>query len=290
MFARSSLRRRAAVGLALVSSIVGSACVAAPPVGKFADLSHGVERIDDLTYGAAIDEFGDLEMLDLTMFRPAGPIGEARPAIVFIHSGAFTGGHRSEQDAMAREFAERGYVTVTITYRLHEGAWIWFNSPSEVALGAARDARHDAQAAVRWLRANAAEYGIDAGHIGTVGYSAGAITAVGVGQHPEDPGDSGNPGQSSKVCVAVSLSGIAVEGNIEADDAPVLMFHGGDDFIVPVSYARQSAWVAAVNKRLVDYVEFPKIGHTVPQQRAAELSPKLVSTLRKYLVEEPPCV
>ena len=70
----------------------------------------------------------------------------------------------SLDDGLASEFdrliAERGYVTVTITYRLHEGAWIWFNSPSDVALGAARDARHDAQAAVRYLRANAAEYGM----------------------------------------------------------------------------------------------------------------------------------
>ena len=66
------------------------------------------------------------------MFRPTAG-DEPRPAIVFIHSGAFTGGLRSEQDAMAEEFAARGYVTVTITYRLREGAWIWFNSPSDVA-------------------------------------------------------------------------------------------------------------------------------------------------------------
>ena len=79
-------------------------------------------------------------------------------------------------------------------------------------------------------------------------------------------------------------------GDIEADDAPVLMFHGGDDFIVPVSYARQTAWKAAVAKRLVDYVEFPKIGHTVPQQRSKELTPELVRVLREYLVEKPPCV
>ncbi len=287
MFGSFSLRR--AVTAAIAVAALGSACAAPPPVGKFADLDQRVERIDDLTYGAAIDEFGDLETLDLTMFRPTAG-DEPRPAIVFIHSGAFTGGYRSEQDSMAQEFAERGYVTVTITYRLHEGAWIWFNSPSDVALGAARDARHDAQAAVRYLRANAAEYGIDPGRIGAVGYSAGAITAIGVGQHPEDPGDSGTPGVSSKICLAVSLSGIAVEGDIEADDAPVLMFHGGDDFIVPVSYARQSAWKAAVAKRLVDYVEFPKIGHTVPQQRGKELTPELVRVLREYLVEKPPCV
>jgi len=288
MFGPISTRRALVAGLALVSSIAAG-CATPPPVGKFADKASGVERLDDLTYGEAVDEWGDPESLDLTMFRPTGADGP-RPAIVFIHSGAFTGGLRSEQDAMAQEFAERGYVTVTITYRLREGAWIWFNSPSDVALGAARDARHDAQAAVRWLRAHAAEYGVDAGHIGAVGYSAGAITAIGVGQHPEDPGDSGTPGESSKICVAVSLSGIAVEGQVEADDAPVLMFHGGDDFIVPVAYARETAWQAARAGRLAGYTEFPKIGHTVPQQRGAELTPTMVRVLRDYLVDKPPCV
>ena len=91
--------------------------------------------------------------------------------------------------------------------------------------------------------------------------------------------------------MAVGVIEMTVGGlTLEADDAPVLMFHGGDDFIVPVSYARQTAWKAAVAKRLVDYVEFPTIGHTVPQQRSKELTPELVRVLREYLVEKPPCV
>lgn len=283
------LVRRALAALAISAVLTAASCATPPPVGPYADRSPGVERIEDLTYGEAVDEYGDLETLQLDMFRPAGFAGP-RPAIVFIHSGAFTGGYREEQSALAEEFAERGYVTVTVSYRLREGEWIWFNSPSDVVLGAARDARHDAQAAVRWLRANAEQYGVDAGHIGAVGYSAGGITAIGMAQHPEDPGDSGTADQSSQVCVAVAISGIAVEGAIEADDAPVMMFHGADDFIIPASYARETAWVAAIHKKLVGYVEFPKIGHTVPQQRGAELEPTMVRALRKYLVESPPCV
>ncbi|MFN8053216.1 MAG: alpha/beta hydrolase [Acidimicrobiales bacterium] len=281
-------RSSALVGVLAISSMALASCATPPPTGAYADRAYRAERIDDLNYGAAIDEYGDLEQLDLTMFRPVGADGP-RPAIVFIHSGAFTGGYRSEQDSMAEEYAERGYVTVTITYRLHEGAWIWFNTPSDIALQAARDARHDAQASVRWLRANAAEYGIDPGHIGAVGYSAGAITAIGVGEHPEDPGDSGTPGESSRICVAVSISGIAVEGNVQPDDAEVLMFHGGADVIVPTAYARQSAWEAGKAHRLAGYVEFPKIGHTVPQQRRAELTPTMTRVLKEYLVDKPPC-
>lgn len=282
--------RRAVSALGLVLLLTSPACDApSPPVGRFADRSSAVERIEDLTYGEAVDEHGELEELQLTMFRPTAHEGP-RPAIVFIHSGAFTGGLRSEQDEMATAFAERGYVTVTISYRLREGEWIWFDSPSDVVTGAARDARHDAQAAIRWLRANAGEYDIDAGHIGAVGYSAGGITAIGLAQHADDPGDSGNPEQSSKVCIAVSLSGIAVEGDVESDDAPVLMFHGADDWLVPTRFARETAWKAAVNKKLVDYVEYPRIGHGLFFQSQKELTPKLVKALRDHLVKDPPCV
>lgn len=286
----SRLPLRAVVALALGPIVaLSTSCVSAPPVGPFADPTHTVERLDDLQYGEAIDENGQPEPLDLTMFRPADAAASPRPAIVFIHSGAFTGGYRSEQDDIAQEFARRGYVTVTITYRLREGAWIWFNTPSDVALGAARDARHDAQAAVRWLRANAATYGVDGGHIAAVGYSAGAITALGMAEHPEDPGDSGTPDQSSRICVAVSLSGIPVEGDIGPDSAPVLMFHGGSDPIVPTAYARQGAWTAGANHRLVDYVELKGIGHLLFYQSRDQYMPKMVETLRTYLVDGPSC-
>lgn len=283
-------RRAATMGVlvALVAATAAS-CATPPPTGEYIDRMYATTEADGLTYGDAPDLWGAEQDLELTLYRPVGAPGP-RPAIVFIHSGAFTGGSRTEQAAMAREFAERGYITATITYRLREGTWIWFNSPSDFARGAVQDARHDAQAAVRWLRANADVYGVDPGRIGAVGYSAGAITAIGVGQYPEDPGDSGNPGYSSKICLAVSLSGISVEGPVLPDDAEVLMFHGGSDIIVPTQYARNTAFGAAVSKRLAGYVEYAEVGHTLPHQRGDELMPTMVRTLREWLVERPACV
>jgi len=284
--------RSLAIGVRLVAAgllaSLAASCAAPPPTGRFADPSYGIERSNDLGYGTATDENGEPEQLRLDLFRPINADGP-RPAIVFIHSGAFTGGVKSEQDSMATDFAARGYVTATITYRVREGAWIWFNTPSGIALDAARDARHDAQAAVRYLRANSDLYGIDAGRIAAAGYSAGAITAIGVGQHPEDPGNSGNAGPSSAVCLAVSLSGIAVEGEIEADDADIVMFHGGDDFIVPTAYARGSAMRAAKAGHLLGYHEFPGVGHGLPYQRTPEIMPTLIKVLRDRLANGAPC-
>ena len=60
---------------------------------------------------------------------------------------------------------------------------------------------------MRWLRANAATYGIDPTRIGIGGESAGAITATLVGLLSEDVGTSGNPGWPSTVGGFVSVSG-----------------------------------------------------------------------------------
>jgi acetyl esterase/lipase len=59
--------------------------------------------------------------------------------------------------------------------------------------------KHDAQAAVRWLRANAATYRLDPSRIAIGGSSAGAITAMMVSYNAVDPGSSGNPGYPSDV-------------------------------------------------------------------------------------------
>ena len=92
------------------------------------------------------------------------------------------------------------------------------------------EALADAQTAVRFLRTNAATYGIDPGRIAIGGSSAGAITALNVGfSSSEDP--------SAAVGAAVSLSGAALFVTIDSGDAPSLDFHGTADPLVPYPLA-----------------------------------------------------
>ena len=74
---------------------------------------------------------------------------------------------------------------------------------------------HDCKAAVRWLRANAAAYGIDPTRIGALGGSAGAHLVALLGTtngRQELEGNGGNPAQSSAVqavcefCAPVDLT------------------------------------------------------------------------------------
>ena len=108
---------------------------------------------------------------------------------------------------------------MSINYRLSPDGCS-ANAPSGSCVQAIIDAQHDAQAAVRFLRANAATYGVDTDRIAIGGTSAGAITALNVGYNPDDPGTSGNPGQSSAVKGAVSLSGAKILGTAGPGDAP----------------------------------------------------------------------
>jgi acetyl esterase/lipase len=85
------------------------------------------------------------------------------PAVLWIHGGAWECGDK--HPCPVREFAARGYVIASIGYRLSDKAAF----PSQL---------HDCKSAVRWLRANAPEYGIDPTRIGVWGESAGGHLAA----------------------------------------------------------------------------------------------------------------
>jgi beta-xylosidase/acetyl esterase/lipase len=106
--------------------------------------------------------------LQLDLYLPATPQGGAVPAVIFVHGGGWRVGERRNFAPMAIAMAQRGYAAATISYRLSPEA----QYPAAI---------HDAKAAVRWVRANAAQYGIDAGRIAIAGGSAGGQIASLVG-------------------------------------------------------------------------------------------------------------
>ena len=113
---------------------------------------------------------------------------------MWVHGGGFTTGDKSSGRARATPFAKLEYSPVSINYRLLSPDGCGGNpNPTPLCQHAALEAQHDAQAAVRWLRANAATYRIDTDRIAMAGASAGAVTSVLAATHSEDPGTSGNP-------------------------------------------------------------------------------------------------
>lgn len=130
-------------------------------------------------------------------FPPSEAPGPGRPAILAIHGGSWIGGSKRlfrpglrDQHPMVVRLAEAGFVVVAPDYPLAR--------PGVSAWPAARDGLHEA---VRWIRRNARELGVDPGRIAALGQSAGGHLAATLGT-PLDAED-----ESSRVQAVVSFYG-----------------------------------------------------------------------------------
>jgi acetyl esterase/lipase len=217
-----------------------------------------VER--DLVYGKG----GDTDMkLDLAMPKTGdGPF----PAVVCIHGGGWRAGKRQDMGPVMELLARKGYVAVTVSYRLTDKA----KFPAQI---------EDCKAAVRWLRANAKKYKVDPKRIGAVGASAGAHLACMLGTTGKEDGfegKGGNPDQSSRVQAVVSFFGptnfitkdwsdevektflipllgasykekpalykkVSPIAYVTKDSPPFLFFHGTKDTLVGLRHSKELA-------------------------------------------------
>jgi para-nitrobenzyl esterase len=241
-------RSRAAL-VALVAIVVAalvSGCTLPRPPGdsplRYRDqVFSNVAVTPNIQYGTAPDAEGNPVALRLDGYAPNGDTQRNRPALVWVHGGSFSSGDKGNPLPVdvATTFAKQGYVVVSINYRLLGSGCV--ANPSQCTV-AALEAKHDAQAAIRWLRANADFLGVDPTRIAVGGESAGGITAALVGMHSEDVGNSGTPGEDSRVRGFVSISGGTPNGVLASpDDALGLLFHGTADNVVPVSWSTATA-------------------------------------------------
>ena len=118
---------------------------------------------------------GDIKM---DIFTPTGDSFALRPAIIFTHGGGFITGNKNHDDMMAfcDLLAKKGYVTATIDYR--QGFNLVLGNTAMHSTRAVYRGFQDGRSAVRFLRANAATYGIDPSKVYFAGSSAGAFIAL----------------------------------------------------------------------------------------------------------------
>ncbi len=186
-----------------------------------------------ITYGKG----GDVE-LKLDLARPASGKGPF-PALIFIYGSGWgykSIGRRQYCSALIKA-AERGYVAVTVDYRLisvKENDKTKYLFPAQV---------YDVKCAVRWLRANAKKYKIDPNRIGAVGWASGGHLALMLGL--TDPshgleGECGNSKFSSGVQAVVSLSAltelISLYHEVRSSSIMLIEFLGGTPEEVPDQY------------------------------------------------------
>lgn len=137
---------------------VATTATAAPPTSK---------PTKDITFATV-----DGHALKLDLFMPKTVKTKVKtnatkpPLVVFIHGGGWRNG--SYKRCHTKWLTEYGYAVASVGYRLTDKAIF----PAQV---------HDCKAAIRWLRAHAADYGYDATRIGVAGTSAGGYLALMMG-------------------------------------------------------------------------------------------------------------
>lgn len=145
------------------------------------------------------------------------------PTVVFVQGSAWTTPDRDYEVPQLSALARRGYVVASVNHR-----------------DATRDVRHvfpaylqDVKAAIRYLRAHAAEWHVDPARVGIWGTSSGGNTALLVGLTAQDPAyeDGTCPGVSDAVNFVVScfpptdlIEAVDAFGH---DDDPFRLYYAG---------------------------------------------------------------
>ena len=244
------------------------------------------------------DTTSDLKVttIKMDMYKPLSSEDATtdRPVIVFIHTGNFLppplngspSGIKTDSSAivLCTEWAKRGYVAVSVDYRL---GWNPLAEQADVRRGqllnAVYRAIHDVKVAVRTLKDNAATYGINPNKVvlygeGTGAYVALAYETLDKNEEMELPkfraggvGDSyinrpvvgeidGSGGllnlyatstTPAEVAAIVTAGGALADTSwLEAGDAPMIAFHCVRDPFAP--FSEGTVIVPTTNEDVVD--------------------------------------
>jgi len=242
----------------------------------------------------------------LDLVRPKTTANSPRPGIVFVHGGGWRSGDKRRGIFLdgAIDYARKGYVCITVNYRLTGEA------PFPACI-------EDVKCAVRWFRAHAGKYNLDPNRIGGYGNSAGAHLVSILGLVKADAGLEGDgpyQDQSSllqAVCASATPTDFSLltrrregDSRFENDNyknvdlgrlcspvhhvrkgaPPFLLIHGTADRTVDVRHS--DTFVAALKKAGADDVTYIRIdgaGHGVFGQHPKRTGPAMEAFFERTL-------
>lgn len=220
--------------------------------------------------------------LPIHIFEPAGhEAGDKRPAIVFFFGGGWASGTPAQFQPHCRYLASRGMVAMTAEYRVSRRHGV--KAVSCLA---------DAKSAIRWVRLNAEELGVDPRRIASGGGSAGGHLAAAVGTIDEfdEPGEDSAISSAPNAMVlfnpalvlaplgdfsgrewdrladfqermGVEPERISPYHHVRPGQPPAIIFHGTNDTTVPYVTARLFAQKMNRLGNRCELVSFPGQGH-----------------------------
>ncbi len=236
----------------------------------FVEVPKGTPGRDLVLYKKTTDAEGQPVELNLWVFKPHGwTAADRRPAVVFFHGGGWKNGGPRSFLSQCRYFQLRGMVAMTVEYRLNGTHG---TTPREATL--------DARSAMRYVRAHAAELGIDPDHIAAGGGSAGGhlaaatATLTDLNEEGEDPSISAVPNALILINPPLNLDKPEIEEKhgraayemmaalspyqrVTPDFPPTIIFHGTEDKAVPyesvVEFVKQAQAIGVPDITLKTY-------------------------------------
>ncbi len=182
----------------------------------------------------------------LDLYLPVDEGGVKKPVILFIHGGGFGGGDKSALEKFWRDLASNGFAVISANYRLYlkhhktPGA----SASVNMAKGLRPDgkfhpelqkavtiASDDATRVLEWIKNNAGTYQMDAQRVAVSGGSAGAMTVLHLAFA------SGQRVLPIRAVVNM-WGGLQDASVIKVGAPPMLTFHGDQDMLIHVDYAR----------------------------------------------------
>jgi acetyl esterase/lipase len=233
---------------------------------------------------------GKSESWKLDLAMPVNFGAKVRPALVIVHGGGWSMGSKDVNvyQKMMMDYAQKGYVVINVEYRLTGEA------PFPACI-------EDVKCAVRWLRANAKELGVDPDRVGAYGHSAGAHLALMLAMVPASAGLEGDGGWdnfSSIVNVAAAGSpptelGRDVPmaktiwwpiGYISANHPPMFLLQGTEDPVVLPARTRDFVEkMKAAGASNLEYIEVQG-NHGIAYDQKLEITePAIEKFFSKYL-------
>lgn len=210
--------------------------------------SSEIESILDTTYALSFNNHGVMQSLEMDIYYPSFDHDtlDQRPVIVLFHGGGFYLGDKTNFSYECEEFAKRGFVSVTVEYRLGEAS-----DAGMEALKRSYRARQDGHAALRFLVENSELLKIDVDNIFIGGMSAGSLLSQDLiyGEQSEwdllfpsisaELGDTDTAGNNYThdfdLKALYNNCGSATSLNVDNSEMiPTVAFHKEYDHIVPI--------------------------------------------------------
>ncbi len=231
--------------------------------------------------------------LGVKIYAPASiSEGELLPAMIFFHGGGWNGGSPSQFEEQAKYFSSRGMVCFLPEYRLKNKHQ---TTPFE--------ALQDAKSAIRFIKANGAEFHIDTSRIVAAGGSAGGHLAVAASVINGYNGAQDDLAISAKTSALVLFNPVFDNGpggygyerigeayrdfsplhNLKKGVPPTLLLFGDEDQLVPVATIRYYQLVMEKIGSRCDVELYPGQKHAFFNYNNREYYNKTVIAVDKFL-------